>query len=59
MPTLVLLLAGILAAFFVLFIAIGLGMAVSDFAANMFLLGVLVLVAIVAACVRWWRRSQK
>ncbi len=54
-----LVLAGILAAFFVLCIAIVLIMTVSDFAAEMFLLGVLVLVAIVAACVHWWRRSQK
>jgi hypothetical protein len=44
---------------FSLFVWLALGMAVSEFAATMFILGEIAFVAIVVAAIRWSNRSQK
>lgn len=48
-----------IALLFCLFLYMALGMAVGSFQANMFLVSVLALAAIVYGAMRWVRRSQK
>jgi heme/copper-type cytochrome/quinol oxidase subunit 4 len=48
----------VVAIFFSLFMYMMLGMAVSEFAANIFLLCVLAAAAIIAAGRYWWRKQQ-